>query len=281
MRRVAVGKLSVLAGDNRALPPLVLLHGFLGSGEEWLDIAAALSDRFMPVLVDLPGHGLSIVGEDAGPDAFFSDTVDAVASVVRWFLTETEAAGGRAFLAGYSMGGRIALMLALRFPELFAAGVIVSASPGLASTGERERRRWHDGQVALKIERHFGSFLEGWYAQPLFATLKAHPRFASVVAQRRVNEPHQVARALQLLGPGWQPPQWELLRSNRIPLCFFIGEKDERYVEIGRQMVTFTPDAHLELFAGCGHALHIESEALFVERLREFFNQQSAIRTIP
>lgn len=71
------------------------------------------------------------------------------------------------FLAGYSMGGRIALYLALRFPNLFRKTVIISASPGLKTEEERQTRKESDERLALNIEENFESFLREWYSQPL------------------------------------------------------------------------------------------------------------------
>ena len=251
-----------------SLPRIIFLHGFLGSGSDWLPVARELQREYSVVMIDLPGHGSAAFHGAPKADGFFLRTIDALAELVR------ESAAPPCYLVGYSMGGRLALGLALRYPELFKKAVIISASPGLRSEQERAQRRESDEGVARKIERNFAGFIEFWYNQPLFSTLKSHPLFREVESARKINDPHNLALALRLLGTGRQPSFWEELQKNRLPICFFAGEKDERYVEIGHQMVNLSPDSDLELFARCGHTLQLENRELFVGRLQSFFNQQ-------
>jgi 2-succinyl-6-hydroxy-2,4-cyclohexadiene-1-carboxylate synthase len=176
-------------------------------------------------------------------------------------------------LVAYSMGGRIGLALALRFPELFSKAVIVSSSPGLRTEAERAARRKSDEGVARKIERNFEGFIEFWYDQPLFSTLKSHALFREVEALRKQGSPENLARALHLLGTGNQPSLWDELPGNRLPMLFCVGEKDAKYVEIGHQMAAVCPKSRVELFEGCGHTLHIEEPERFLWNVERFIAQ--------
>ncbi len=253
---------------NTSMPRIIFLHGFLGSGSDWMPIARELQENYCCVMIDLPGHGEALFHQTVNPDGFFEQTVDALAELVRTIASPP------CFLVGYSMGGRIALALLLRHPDLFAKAVIVSASPGLRTEKERIQRRESDEGVARKIEINFEGFIKFWYEQPLFSTLKSHPLFKVIESERKINDPHNLATSLRVLGTGRQPSFWELLKENRVPTSFFAGEKDERYVEIGRQMVKLCTCSVLELFALCGHTLQIENRELFLDRLQFFFNQQ-------
>jgi 2-succinyl-6-hydroxy-2,4-cyclohexadiene-1-carboxylate synthase len=252
---------------NPAKPRIVFLHGFLGSGSDWLPFARKLEHRFCSILVDLPGHGEAGIPADGNPELFFMQTVDALA------LELHRSATPPCFIAGYSMGGRIGLTLALRHPELFAKAIIVSASPGLRTEEERISRRQSDEGIARKIERNFAGFIEAWYDQPLFATLKTHPLFREIEAKRKQSSPGNLALALRLLGTGFQPSMWDKLPENRIPMLFVVGEKDLKFVEIGRQMVNLCPCSGLEIVPDCGHTLHFENQELFLDRLKTFFNK--------
>jgi 2-succinyl-6-hydroxy-2,4-cyclohexadiene-1-carboxylate synthase len=252
-----------------SLPGILFLHGFLGSGTDWLPIAELLETQYHGILVDLPGHGKTKISAGTDPEIFFTETVEALAYSLK------SNTSGPCFLAGYSMGGRIALALQLQYPELFLKSIIISSSPGLASAKERMERVRSDEGIARKIERNFESFIEAWYEQPLFASLKSNPVFLEVENRRKLGSPGEVASALRLLGTGRQPSFWNELKENRVPVRFFVGEKDVKFVEIGRQMVNLCPDSAMELFPGCGHTLHIENRPLFVARLKEFFNIHS------
>src|SRR5918997_6024427 len=83
----------------RAMADLVLLHGFTQTGRSWQPVAAALAGRYRAIAPDLPGHGAFA---ERRPATFAA--CDAYLRVV---------AGDRFTLAGYSMGGRVALHAAL------------------------------------------------------------------------------------------------------------------------------------------------------------------------
>ncbi len=258
----------ILTVGNISLPRIIFLHGFLGSGSDWLPMARQLSQDYCCMMVDLPGHGKASFEENPPNDGFFEQTVDALAELLK------ESASPKSYLVGYSMGGRLALALLLRYQELFTKTIIVSASPGLMTIEEQIKRQEHDEKVARKIERNFDGFITAWYDQPLFSTLKHHSIFKEVESERKINDPRNLALALRVLGTGRQGSQWEALQHNRVPVRLFAGEKDERYVEIGRQMVKLCPGSDLDIFPHCGHTLQLENKELFLDRLKFFFNQQ-------
>ncbi|NTU53923.1 MAG: 2-succinyl-6-hydroxy-2,4-cyclohexadiene-1-carboxylate synthase [Chlorobiaceae bacterium] len=261
-------------GDT-TLPKIVFLHGFLGSGSDWLSFAERLKDRWCCVLVDLPGHGESGIPEHAESEGFFMQTVETLAGEIRRFSAVP------CMLVGYSMGGRIGLALTLRHPELFSRAVIISSSPGLRTEEERSARRKSDEGIARKIERNFGGFIEFWYNQPLFATLKSHALFHEIESCRLQGSPKKLAQALRLLGTGNQPSLWSELPDNRVPMLFCIGEKDSKYVEIGREMVKEYPGSSLDFFERCGHTLHIEAPERFLESMMRTIEARSFRSEIP
>ncbi|MBN1927945.1 MAG: 2-succinyl-6-hydroxy-2,4-cyclohexadiene-1-carboxylate synthase [Chlorobiaceae bacterium] len=259
--------LHITTVGDPALPKIVFLHGFLGSGSDWLPFARKLDGRFCSILVDLPGHGEAAIPADGDAELFFVQTVEALAYEIR------RLSAGPCVLVGYSMGGRIGLALALRYPQLFSKAVIVSSSPGLRTEEERAARRKSDEGIARKIERNFEGFIEFWYDQPLFATLKSHALFHEVEAQRKQGSRQNLACALRLLGTGNQPSFWEELPECRVPMLLCVGEKDAKYVQIGKQMAELCPQSSLELFEQCGHTLHIEEPERFLASVEDFIAQ--------
>src|SRR3954462_11129169 len=104
------------------LPPLILLHGFTQTRQSWRRTATALGSRYRALVPDLPGHGQA---------ALRTPSFDAVTAYVRALGPD------RFTLAGYSMGGRLALPAALHLQPRVERLILVGASPGLADRAER------------------------------------------------------------------------------------------------------------------------------------------------
>lgn len=121
-------------------PVVVFLHGLFGQGKNFQSIARALEPQWRSLLVDLPNHGDSPWTDRVD----YADMADAVAATVRARLADDDASGGeegssRVHVVGHSMGGKVAMLLALRHPELVDRLVVVDISPaGGDGTGEFE-----------------------------------------------------------------------------------------------------------------------------------------------
>lgn len=110
-------------------PPVVFLHGLFGQGKNFTQISKALQPDFRSLLVDVPNHG-----ESDWTDRFdYTELADLVAAELRGGYAAQEPV----HLVGHSMGGKIAMVLALRHPELIGRLVVADISPvSGGSTGE-------------------------------------------------------------------------------------------------------------------------------------------------
>ena len=100
-------------------PPVVCLHGLLGSGRNWVGVASALAAGFEVVLPDLRNHGASPWSDEVGYPAMADD--------VAGLLDALGLASAR--LVGHSMGGKVAMTLALTAPERVERLVVVDIAP--------------------------------------------------------------------------------------------------------------------------------------------------------
>ncbi|HEY3864596.1 MAG TPA: alpha/beta fold hydrolase [Solirubrobacteraceae bacterium] len=233
---------------------VVLLHGFSGTHRAWDGVAARLDpERYLPLALDLPGHGAAA---DAERPITFSGCVAHVLA----------AAPERFVLCGYSQGGRIALHVALRAPERVGRLVLVACSAGIENAAERAARRRSDRRLADELEvGPFEDFIERWRAQPLFA---GEPPEAGRLARedQRRNRPDALAAALRGIGTGEMEPLWGRLVELKMPVTVLVGDRDEKFQALGRRMVELLPDAELVLAAG-GHGLALENPAAVAEAI--------------
>jgi 2-succinyl-6-hydroxy-2,4-cyclohexadiene-1-carboxylate synthase len=225
---------------------VVLLHGFSGTRRAWDGVARHLDgERYLPLALDLPGHG-----EAAGCERpiTFSACVDHLLA----------AAPERFTLCGYSLGGRIALHLALAAPERVRRLVLVSTSAGIEDAAERRARREADRRLAVELETApFEEFIERWRAQPLFAG--DPPAVAELArADQRRNRPDALAAVLRGIGAGEMEPLWDRLQQLTMPVTVVVGDRDAKFRELSERMVHLLRDATLTVIAG-GHDLPREN----------------------
>jgi 2-succinyl-6-hydroxy-2,4-cyclohexadiene-1-carboxylate synthase len=238
---------------------LVLVHGFTQTRSSWSTVASQLSHNgFEVVTVDAPGHG-----EAAGL------RVDLSAGAT--LLGNT---GERATYVGYSMGGRLALHLAVARPDLVERLVLVSSTAGIDDDDERAIRRAEDENRATDIERlGVAAFLDEWLAAPLFANL---PPGATQRAARLQNTAAGLASSLRLAGTGAQESLWPRLRSLTMPVLLVAGALDAKFTAIVEQMAALIPGAAVVVVAGAGHVVHLEQPDKFVRELRGWLDSTAA-----
>jgi 2-succinyl-6-hydroxy-2,4-cyclohexadiene-1-carboxylate synthase len=225
-------------------PPLVLLHGFTQTRQSWRLTVAALAGRYRAVTPDLPGHGLMSERRPA--------TLPATLAYLRALVEEPHV------LAGYSMGGRIALHAALALPGRVTRLVLIGASPGLADPAEREERRRADETLADRIEAiGVEAFAEEWAALPLWEGQPDRVR-AAAHADRLRNTAPGLAAALRGLGTGALPSLWDRLADLTIPVTLVAGERDAKFRAIAARMAERLVDARVVVIPGAGHAAHLE-----------------------
>ena len=220
----------------------LLLHGFAGTGASWDPVIQAAADRrWRPQAPDLPGHG----PQPRAPEGPIPVTAAELAR--RYAPVRT--------LAGYSMGGRLALQVALDRPAFAERLVLVSCSAGIQDPEERTRRREADDLLAGRFEAmEPDEVADLWLAGPLFAH---DPPVVQGLARRQIvrNDPAALAAALRALGPGAMEPLWDRLGELALPVTILAGERDRAYVGLAERMAGQIAGADVVVVAGAGHGL--------------------------
>jgi pimeloyl-ACP methyl ester carboxylesterase len=235
-------------------PPIVLLHGMLGSSRNWQTAGRALAATRRVFALDLRNHGLS-------PHADTMSYPSMAADVLAWL----DAQGlGPAELVGHSLGGKVAMLLACRHPARVAQLVVVDIAPKAYSWPERRQEFAAMNELdlaTLKSRADAESRLEarvpGW-AERKFLTTNLER--ADGGWRWQVNLPAITAALPELEGN-------PLEAGDRYlgPALFITGERSG-YVKPGDReaILRHFPLARLVALPGSGHTPHIEAREAFV-----------------
>jgi 2-succinyl-6-hydroxy-2,4-cyclohexadiene-1-carboxylate synthase len=251
-------------------PGLLLLHGFTGDITTWEPFVGpgGAFDGFTAIRVDVIGHGDTDSPAQAERYTMACATGDLVAILDHLGLEQ-------AALLGYSMGGRVALHLALAAPQRFSALVFESASPGIRNQEERASRRTADGLLADSIGHDgISAFVDRWQSQALFASQLRLP--AEVQERQRQQRLAQsalgLANSLRGMGAGRQDYLLPRLHELAAPALFMAGALDERYAALAAVMNAEVAASRSCIVPDAGHAVHLEQSALFGEAAASFLH---------
>ena len=254
-------------------PPVLAIHGLGGTKGSFLPTVAALSDRFRVVAVDLPGFGDSDkpIGAPYDPRFFAEHVIDLLDRL----------GVDRADLIGNSLGGRVALELALRAPE--RVHCLALLAPSLAW---RRPRRWAPalrlvrpelGLVQLApravvqgiVHRIVPGADQGWTAAGVDEFLRAYLTPAGRAAF------YAAARQIYLEAPHGENGFWTRLRGIQSDALFVWGRRDTLVpIAFARHVAEALPQArHLEL--DCGHVPQVELPQSTHDAIRTFLAQHT------
>ncbi len=203
--------------------PLVLLHGFTGSSQDWAGVIAEWGGEFQLIVPDLRGHGRS--GALSEP---FRHR-DAAADVLV-LLDHLNAGACRGI--GISGGGNVLLHMASMQPERVKAMVLVSATPYFPAQARKIMRQYAASLTAEQrktlLERHPGGPAQ---IQALMASVAA---FADTIDDMNFTPPH--------------------LATIQARTLIVQGDRDPLYpVELSVEMARAIPRSALWIVPSSGH----------------------------
>jgi pimeloyl-ACP methyl ester carboxylesterase len=249
---------ALVAGDEGA-EPLILLHGLGATKASWLTVIGALARSHRVVAVDLPGFGASSKPIGTYDARFFADHVVGLLDRLGY---------ERALFAGNSMGGRIAMELAMSHPQRVAA--IACLCPAAAFS--YQPALWLARMIRPEVGLLFGRLPRGRMRRDL-RRLFADPD--------RIDEPWYEAaiddflrtwksprarlafssalRHLYLDRPDGETGFWTRLAEMVCPALYIYGERDVLITHrFGRKVSRVLPGAKVVVWPDCGHAPQLE-----------------------
>jgi 2-succinyl-6-hydroxy-2,4-cyclohexadiene-1-carboxylate synthase len=228
---------------------VMFVPGFMQRREAWAPVAELLPQRYPSVLLDHRAHDYE--GR----------------------LAEIAEVGEGAVVAGYSLGGRLALHAAVRDPGRYRGLFTVAASAGIDDPAERAARREADERLAAWIEgARIEEVVAVWERQPLFAD-QSDALVEAQRAGRLTHDPRELASLLRTAGQGALEPVWRLLPSVDVPLLALSGSRDEPYCAAARRIAGSVPNGRACVVEDAGHAPQLQQPRAVAELLVGFLGE--------
>ena len=283
--------------------PVILIHGFLGTPMDWDPFQSAWKSQAAAfaspcVTIDLLDVARRITldrKQIAGSQNQSASTqtigLKELASKILADIDTDERMRSGFDVIGYSMGGRIALEMAIQCGNgesrrhtgapIF---VLLSAHPGLDDVQERAVRSSSDIRLAdrlatISTANELNSrlelttaFLDEWYGQALFSTLRTRKEFIAFAERRRNELSHGDSGTIWAeivvgCSPGRSQSRWEALELQSDDCSMVVGDRDARYVAVATRARSI--GVATLLISDAGHAAHIEQPAQLAAHLNQ------------
>jgi len=229
---------------------VLFIPGFMQRGDAWRPVAELLPERYPSTLLDHREHSLE--GR----------------------LEEIAAAGEGAVLAGYSLGGRLALRAALRDPERYKGVVTVGATAGLDEPATRSARAEADERLASWMETAPIEQIVGvWERQPLFAD-QSDLLVEEQRSGRLSHDPAALATLLRSAGQGVLEPVWHELLTLDLPLLAIAGARDEGYVRAAERIADTARRGRAAIVEEAGHAPQLQRPGEVAQLIAGFLERR-------
>ena len=235
--------LSLGAGDAT---PVIFLHGFGGDLNSWLFNQPAIAAKAPTHAIDLPGHGQSSPSYGKGSARTLSEAVIALMDAL---------AIPRAHLAGHSMGGAMALLLAIGHPSRVAS--VTGVAPG--GLGPELNRAFIDGFIAADRRKSMQDALGLLFAKPDSVSRAMVDESLRFKRQDGVTEGLQTIAAANFTPGGQKSGLRELLPGLKVPAQIIWGRQDQ--VIPVAQAANLPPAIAVTVLDGAGHMPHMEKAA--------------------
>ena len=257
---------------------LVFIHGFASYSPVWAKNIAVLSKYFRCLALDLPGHGLSSVGDYSYSISFYAD-------IIKSWLSSLHLP--KVILIGHSMGGQIAIHLAIKDPVLMSHLVLV-APAGFET--------FHQTQIMLMNQLTAAGIIGSSQYFKLVLNLKNYFYSLNEKEYEKLNEfnrdfyslndnPNLIKVLNRSIKGMTKEPVFQDLDKLSMPVLVYFGKNDnlipnrllnnhQTPVEIAEKACKIIPDCQLKIYDKCGHFLQYEYPSRFNIDLYKFLHPQ-------
>ena len=240
--------------------PYFFLHGFTGTADSWNNVIKKLNKY--SYVIDIPGHRKS-----SFQDIHSEYTINDWCYELYILLNELEI--NKINLCGYSMGGRMAIAFANKFPDKINSLILESTSLGLNESEVRSERFYKDKELAKNLREDLISFMNEWGNNTLFKNQKTRNKtgWEEQNKNRLLHDKNQLAHALEVFSPSNMPYYDKAFQDFDFPIHVINGSEDDKYIKIGAEMMRLNPNVKQYIIKESGHNTHLENLDMFIDVL--------------
>lgn len=242
---------NIFSFDYRELknaPLLVVLHGFMGEKNDLSEALSSLEKTHSLLFIDLPGHGKTSMSHFHS----FNDVFIKLSNFIKLF-------GEHPSIYGYSMGGRIALHLAIHYITP-AHLILESAGLGLKNEQEKIERRENDSKLFNGVDRSTTlDFLKRWYQNPMFKIYSESPTFKKDIEKKSLHDFKEWRESQKFFSVGEFPLRSETLlkiKESSWHCTYIYGEEDIKYRDYAQMLTDLRSGIDSYMIEKAGHNPH-------------------------
>jgi pimeloyl-ACP methyl ester carboxylesterase len=241
--------------------PLVIIHGLFGMSDNWITIAKVFAEKFKVILPDLRNHGNSPHSIDFN--------INVMAEDINKLFQRLGISS--AFVIGHSLGGRIAISLALQYPEIIEKLIVVDIAPR-KYTGNKNITNLLEVMTRIdfsmlktfsQIEKKITQFI--WDKKFVNLLLKNIKKTDKGYYECKLNFPVIKSNIETLMCP--------IIEKNTFkkPVMFLKGELSDFIVSEDEQEISrYFPDAKIITVKNAGHWVHADAPKEFIQQVNSF-----------
>ena len=262
IKEVTVGAMPTVSLHYQVIgegPPLLILHGLFGSGSNWRTVARALAQTHTVYLVDLRNHGISPWADTMS----YTEMAGDVSALIQSLALDAP------IVLGHSMGGKVAMALALLYPQQVGHLIVVDIAPV----------QYPGSMNSIAKAMMLPEVIIGANRTEITRNLQKHlpdPAIAPFLMQNLLSAQEGFVWRINLVVIDQQMPQIigfpsELKRLHYSgPSTAVVGEKSE-YV-LGADSALFAPmfkPIDMQIVLGAGHWVHTDKPVDFINCIVE------------
>jgi pimeloyl-ACP methyl ester carboxylesterase len=255
----------IFYNDEGSGTPVVLVHGYLETGDTWSKFAAKLSEKYRVINIDLPGHGLSDIYSDVHTMEFLAESINGLLNTIGI---------SKAFMIGHSLGGYITLAFLDLFPARLSGYCLFHSHP-FADTAETIIKRDNEILLAMSGKKYL------IYPENIRRTFaeKNVLKFSDAIEHSKSIASGISAEGIiaVLRGMKARHSRQSVMEKGNIPCLWILGSLDSHIAcQDVQQKIKLPANAQVVVLRESGHMGFIEEEELSFSAVTDFVDRLSA-----